>query len=234
MQETDLLNGFSGCHLPSGGIILPTTLLLGVTPYEALYGQVPPNCKHYAPGGTTVAATEVMLQDRETMLKLLKEHLAISQNRMKQLADAHRTERVFDVGDWVFLKLQPFRQVSIAFKRNAKLAPKYFGPYQVLQCVGPVAYKLALPDSSKIHPVFHVSLLKKRLGNHAVVQTSLPSTSADGQLQLEPLAVLDRKMVKRHNKPCTMLLVQWTNSIPEDATWEYWHDLHQRFPAFQP
>lgn len=206
----------------------------GVTPYEALYGQTPPNLMYYAPGGTAVAATEVLLKDRTTILKLLKEHLVIAQHRMKQLADTHRTERIFEVGDWVYLKLQPFKQVTVAFRRNAKLAPKYFGPYQIVQKIGPVAYKLELPANSKIHPVFHVSLLKKKVGDGVVIQTELPLTGKDGQLQLEPLAVLDRKLINRNNRPHTLVLVQWTNSIPEDATWEDWHTLQQRFPHFQP
>ncbi|KAF7126621.1 hypothetical protein RHSIM_Rhsim11G0093400 [Rhododendron simsii] len=206
----------------------------GITPYEALYGQSPPDYRHYTPGGTTIAAADGLLKDRETVLKLLKEHLISSQHRMKQIADSHRTEREFEVGDWVYLRLQPFRQVSVAFRRNAKLAPKYFGPYQVMQRVGAVAYKLDLPPSSRIHPVFHVSLLKKKLGFGAVVQSVLPLTDDDGRLQIEPLAILERKLVKRNNRPYTMVLVQWTNSIPEDATWESWYELHQRFPNFQP
>lgn len=114
------------------------------------------------------------------------------------------------------------------------MAPKFFGPYQIQQKVGPVAYRLALPPSSRIHPVFHVSLLKKKLGSGIVVQTKLPLTAENGQIQLDPLAILDRKVVKKHNRPHSLVLVQWTNSIPEDATWESWTDFHQRFPSFQP
>jgi hypothetical protein len=67
------------------------------------------------------------------------------------------------VGDWVYLKLQPYTQMSVAPRSNQKLSYKYFGPYLIIQKVGAVAYKLQLPDHSKIHPVIHVSRLKKAL-----------------------------------------------------------------------
>lgn len=71
----------------------------GITPYETLYGQKPPNLMHYISGGTAVAAADALLHDRGTILRLLKEHLANSQHRMKQLADQHKTKGVFEVGD---------------------------------------------------------------------------------------------------------------------------------------
>jgi hypothetical protein len=73
---------------------------------------------------------------------------------MKRQADKQRTERVFQVGDQVYLKLQPFVQSLVATKSNQRLAFKFFGPYTVLQCVGPVAYKLQLPLHSTFHPIF--------------------------------------------------------------------------------
>jgi hypothetical protein len=68
------------------------------------------------------------------------------------------------VGDSVHLRLQTFRQMSIAVRRNLKLSPRFYGPYRILERIGAVSYKLNLPPLSKIHPVFHVSLLKKLLG----------------------------------------------------------------------
>ena len=76
---------------------------------------------------------------------------------MKTQADKHRSELVFKVGDSFFLKLQPYLQTSVAPRANHKLAFNFYGPFEVLERVGEVAYHLALPVSSRVHPVFHVS-----------------------------------------------------------------------------
>lgn len=96
------------------------------------------------------------------MTALLRQQLIRAQERMKRQADKHRVERKFDVGEMVFLKLQPYVQTSLAPRSSQKLAFKFFGPYKILARVGEVAYKLDLPVSSKIHNVVHVSQLKKR------------------------------------------------------------------------
>jgi hypothetical protein len=68
---------------------------------------------------------------------------------MKQKADQHRSERSFEVGDWVFLRLQPYKQMSLKeAKKDNKLSPKYYVPYKVLQNIGTMGYKLELPASS--------------------------------------------------------------------------------------
>lgn len=95
------------------------------------------------------------------MEQLIKQHLLRAQQRMKSQADKHRSERVFAVGDLVYLKLQPYVQASLAPSSNKKLAFKFFGPYVILEKIGSVAYRLQLPDSATIHPVFHVLQLKK-------------------------------------------------------------------------
>jgi hypothetical protein len=86
----------------------------------------------------------------------MKQHLLRAQQRMKKNADKHRVERSFQVGDMVFLKLQPYVQTSLALRSSQKLAFKFFGPYKILARVGEVAYRLDLPASRKIHDVVHV------------------------------------------------------------------------------
>lgn len=83
---------------------------------------------------------------------------------MKRQADKHGLERSFYVGDWVFVKLQPYVQSSMARRANHKLSFCFFGPYKILACIDSAANKLQLPSSSSVHPVFHVSQLKTSHG----------------------------------------------------------------------
>ena len=112
------------------------------------------------------------------------------------------------------------------------MSARYFGPYQIEDKIGAVAYKLALLIGSHIHPIFHVSQLKRKLGTSNIPSTQLPIYGTSPAL--EPIAVLDRRMVQRGNKPATQVLVQWTNSFPEDSTWEFLFDLQQRYQNFEP
>ena len=84
---------------------------------------------------------------------------------MKSTADKHRTEREFNEGDLIYLRLQPYRQTSVGGRRPQKLSPLFYRPYQVVQRIEQVAYKLELPAESKIHPVSHVSQLKRKVGS---------------------------------------------------------------------
>ena len=113
---------------------------------------------------------------------------------MKQQADQHHSERSFDVGDWVFLRLQPYKKMSLKqAKKDNKLSQKYCGPYKVLQNIGTMAYKLELPASSQVHPIFHVSCLKKFIGENILVQTILLELDEEGKIILEPEAVMERR-----------------------------------------
>ncbi|KAF5468680.1 hypothetical protein F2P56_012817 [Juglans regia] len=130
----------------------PTSTKL--TPFEVVYGRPPTKLQAYIPGLTTNQAVDEVLRTRDQILSTLKSNLAAAQERMKCQADKKRTEREFAIGDWVYLRLQPYRQQSLMVRRNLKLSPHFFRPFQIVQIVGQVAYKLELPPTSSIHAVF--------------------------------------------------------------------------------
>lgn len=160
------------------------------------------------------------------MTELIQQHLTRAHERMRIQANKSRSERQFSVGDWVYLKLQPYVQASLAPRSNQKLAFKFCGPFQVVQKIGAVAYKLLLPESSSIHPVFHVSQLKTAVpASHAVA--SLPQ-DLDG-LQI-PLKVLQRRVGNSGASVVPQVLVQWSGLPRSLVTWEDLEALQQRFP----
>ena len=102
---------------------------------------------------------------RATILQELHSNLTKAISKMKKAADLHRIDVVFQVGNWVLLKLTKYRQATVAQRLSHKLAKKYYGPFEITAKVGPVAYQLNLPDSARIHNVLHVSKLKKFHGD---------------------------------------------------------------------
>ena len=94
-------------------------------------------------------------------IQIVKQCMKATQDRQKSYADLHRRDIEYVVGDQVFLKVSPWKGI-LRFGRHGKLSPRYIGPYEVIERVGPLAYKLALPpELSQIHNVFHVSMLRR-------------------------------------------------------------------------
>lgn len=178
------------------------------TPFQSLYGYPPPYLSMAPYFDSTVGDVKDYMLDRQLMLRSLKENLAQAQGRMKLYADQGRTEREFQVGEYVYLKLQPYRQTSVSLHRNLKLASRLYGPYKILKRIGPVAYELELPADSKIHPVFHVSLLKKSVSEGAAPVTVLPTSTDEGLFHLTPSKALDRRSILRGGNYIPQILVQ--------------------------
>lgn len=205
-----------------------------MTPFQALYGYPPPQITEFAIPCNMSEEARVTLEDKALILQKLKSSMGEAQRRMKFYADKGRSERTLELGDMVYLKLQPYRQVAMGIRGSLKLRSKYYGPFKVIEKMGAVAYKLQLPDGAGIHPVFHVSQLKKHLGARAIPMPNLPAVGPDGQIKTEPAAVLQRRMIPRHNEPVTQWLILWENLTPAEATWEDASYIQAAFPNFQP
>lgn len=134
------------------------------TLFKVVYGREPPTLLRFEKGGTAVAALEEQLMERDAILDEIKANLLKAQQRMKKYADQHRREEEFQVGEAVYLKLQPYRQKTLARRPCEKLSARFYGPFSIIERIGKVAYRLELPPSCKLHTVFHVSQLKRAIG----------------------------------------------------------------------
>jgi hypothetical protein len=188
---------------------------LGTSPFQVLYGRSPRHFGITPSDSVTHSDIADWLSQRELMLRSIKHNLLRAQQRMKHQADKGRTDREFSVGDFVFVKLQPYVQTSVATRANHKLSFKYFGPFEIVQRIGKVAYKLLLPATTSIHPVFHVSQLKRCLKPTQSVSSNLPPT--DAHLQF-PEQVLDRGTISRGCSPVDQVLVRWSGQDDSLAT----------------
>jgi hypothetical protein len=197
----------------------------GYSPFHVVYSKDPVSIPQYVLGTSPIEAVDSMLAERETFLQLLRRKLIKVQSNMKATADKKRRPMNFNVGDFVYLKLRPYRQRSITLTSYNKLTKRYYGPYKVLQKIGPVAYKLDLPPTSKIHPVFHCSLLKLHQGDTPTTIAELPPSTIDHHPIIEPLAIIDTKMDAATDPPTPMVLVQWMGLPLEETSWEKWEEL---------
>ena len=128
----------------------------------------------------------------------------------------------------MFVKLQPYIQTSLAHCRNQKLSFRYFGSFKILQKIGNVAYKLDLPATSSVHPVFHVSQLKAAVTAPDQVSAEIPKTPAAFQY---PLKILQRRRHRHNNTVIDQILVQWSMWPAHLATWEDEQALKLIFPV---
>ena len=204
----------------------------GFTPFKALYGRDPPTVVRVPRDQTAVSTLEDQLLERDAILDELKVNLVRAQHRMKHQEDSSRRDLEFQVGERVFLKLQPFRQQTVHQRSCNKLAAKFYGPFTILQRVGKVAYRLQLPDSSRIHPVFHISQLKKAVGAANVTPT-LPVLKDDFLLiDSNPERVLGIRHVSGDNPAEVEVLIKWEGLPEYESTWEPFAACDQMFPNF--
>ena len=154
-----------------------------------------------------------------------------AQSRQRSYADSRRRDVQFQVGDHVFLRVSPWKGVR-RFGKKGKLSPRFIGPFEILERIGQVAYRLALPPAlSAVHDVFHVSALRRYVSDETHV-LSYEDLVLDETLSYEeqPVEILDRKDKVLRNKTIPLVKVLWRNSKVEEATWELESDMRSQHP----
>ncbi|OIT28672.1 hypothetical protein A4A49_52152 [Nicotiana attenuata] len=134
----------------------------------------------------------------------------------------------------IFVKLQPYRQMSMKGHSYHKLNPKFFGPFRIMKKVGHVAYQLDPLHNAKIYHTIHVSQLKKHVGTTVAVPHLPVTLSTCGYIVLEPEAILEERVISKHGRLVTQALVKWFNCSTKDSNWIDLHVLQQQFSQFSP
>ncbi|XP_043809780.1 uncharacterized protein LOC122723089 [Manihot esculenta] len=202
-----------------------------MAPYEALYGR---KCR------TPLCWTELseakvigpdLVRETEEKVRTIKERLKAASDRQKSYADLKRKDIAYEVGDKVFLKVSPWKRV-LRFGKKGKLSPRFIGPYEIIERVGPVAYRLALPPGlDKIHNVFHVSMLRRyRSDPSHVISSEIIDIQPDLTYEEEPVKILAREIKELRNKKIPLVKILWRNHKTEEATWESEDLMRQQHP----
>ena len=135
------------------------------------------------------------------------------------------------MNDMAFLKVAPWKGV-IRFQKRGKLNPKFIGPYRIFERIGPVAYRLELsPELSRIHNVFHVSMLKKYVPNPShILEVPPVELEEDLSFEVQPVAVVDQEMKQLRSKVIPMVKVLWRSDLVEEMTWETETFMRNHYP----
>ncbi|GJZ83356.1 putative reverse transcriptase domain-containing protein [Tanacetum coccineum] len=190
-------------------------------PFEALYGR---KCRSPViwteVGESQLIGPEIVQETTEKIIQI-KDRLKTARSRQKSYADKRRKPLEFKVGDRVLLKVSPWKGV-VRFGKKGKLAPRYVGPFEIVECVGPVAYRLKLPQElSCVHDTFHVSNLKKCLAEPDV-QVPLDEIEIDENLRFveEPIEIVERDVKKLKRRRIPLVKVRWNSRQGAEYTWE--------------
>jgi hypothetical protein len=202
-----------------------------MAPFEFLYGRKCMTPLFWNEPGENQFFGLDILREAKRQVQMVRENLKLAQSRLKNYANNRRRELRFQVGDFMYLKVSPMRGLH-RFKITGKLAPRYIGPFKILEQRGEVAYHLELPPQlSNVHDVFHVSQLRKCL---RVPEEQMPLeeliAGEDLTYQEYSVKILDASEKVTWNNRYKMCKVQWSNHTEEEATWEKEDQLKAEFP----
>ncbi|XP_074328363.1 uncharacterized protein LOC141666271 [Apium graveolens] len=202
-----------------------------MAPFEALYGRRcrTPTCWNEV--GEKLLEGPDLVQVTTDKVKFALEKLRHARSRQKSYADKGRREYEFKVGDKVFLKVSPTKGIQ-HFGQKGKLSPRYIGPFEILEKVGAVTYRVALPPQlSRVHNVFHASVLRKYVYHpHHIIVYPLNIFDDDLSCEEEAETILAREERVMHKKTIPFVKVLWRNHDNREATWEMEDSVRSKYP----
>jgi hypothetical protein len=207
---------------------------LKMAPFDALYGRRCCTPLNWSEAGERTLFGPDLVKDAEEKVQVMRENLKMAQMRQNSYYDKGTAPRQFEVGDYVYLKVSHNKGVQ-RFGVNGKLAPRYIGPYEVIEVCGPVAYHIQLQERvSTVHNVFHVTQLKKRMHvpENEVITEANAWIEPDISLIEHRLRVLDQKERKTRRQTVRMYKIQWSHHTEKEATWETEDYLNTKYPSF--
>jgi hypothetical protein len=204
-----------------------------MAPFEALYGRRCRTPLNWSQTGERKVFGPDLVSKAEEKIRIIQANLKMAQSRQKSYTDVRRKPLQFQVGDFVYLRVSPTRGVQ-RFGVKGKLAPRYIGPFEVLEVCEPVAYRLQLPPQLvAVHNIFHVSQLKKCVKIPTeIIESQAIEIEPDLTYTEHPIRVLDTKERSTRRKTIKMYKIQWNHHTEEEATWETESYLQHNFPDF--
>ncbi|KAK6125666.1 hypothetical protein DH2020_040592 [Rehmannia glutinosa] len=202
-----------------------------MAPYEALYGRKCRSPVHWDEVGERTLLGPDMVREMTEAVTQIRQRMGTAQSRQKSYSDQRRRMLEFSEGDQVFLKVALMKGV-MRFGKKGKLSPRYIGPFRITERIGDVAYRLDLPASmSRIHGVFHVSMLRKYVANPShILKYELVELKANMSYEEVPVEILLREVKKLRNKKIALVKVLWRNQSVEEATWEREDEMRAKYP----
>ena len=202
-----------------------------MSPYEALYGKQCRTPLCWNETGERKLLGPKLVQTTVDKVNVIHARLRASQDRQKSYADKRRKDIEFEVEDRVFLKLSPWKGV-VRFEKRGKLSPRYIGPFEIVERIGPVAYRLDLPEElSRVHNVFHISMLRKYISDPShVLETPEIELRDDLSNEEQPVQILGREEKELRNKTISLVKVLWRNHLVEEGTWEREDQMRSQYP----
>ncbi|GKC82144.1 putative reverse transcriptase domain-containing protein [Tanacetum coccineum] len=189
--------------------------------FEALYGRKCRSLIMWAEVREGQLIGPELVQETTEKISQNKDRRKAARDRQKSDADKRRKTLEFSVGDYVLLKVSPWKGV-VRFEKKGKLAPRFVGPFEIVKKVCHVAYRLdLLEELNGVHDTFHVSNLKKCLVD-PTLQVPLDEIRVDAKLNFmeEPVEILEREFKKLKRSRIAIIKVRWNLKRSPEFTWE--------------